>query len=99
MGSNENASGPSEITGFVEKAKSEQNDQAWRSTHSAEVSAVSALDDSGSDTESATASRAGADDGLGLGGGNGLARSLGLAGGDGDAGGSLRDVDGLFISP
>jgi hypothetical protein len=64
-------------------------------THSAEVSAVSALDDRGSDTESATASRAGADHGLGLGRGDGVDGSLGLASGDGDAGGGLRDVDGL----
>ena len=64
-------------------------------THSAKVSTVSALDDRGSDTESATASRAGADDSLSLGGGDGVGRSLGLAGGDGDAGGGLRDVDGL----
>lgn len=92
MGSNENASKKEKVH---DKEGIGSRDKIETKTHLAEVRPVAPLGKRGSNTESATTTRSGTNDGLGLGTGNGVGGCLGLASGNGDTRWRVRDVNGL----
>ena len=99
MGSNENASKKAKVRDKEGIGASKILGMAIETdTHLAKVRPVATLGKRRSDTQSATTTGSGTNDGLGLCTGNSVGGCLGLAGGDGDTRWRVRNVNGLHNS-